>query len=236
MKHKLLILLALALGLASNTRALDQVGGVYQIGSAQDLVDFAALVNGGEYGALAVLTADINLNNEAWTSPIGSEAHPYTGSFDGKGFTITGFTYTSTANNTGFFGQIGNGAVVKGFTIDGSISSTHQRVSVIGSVAVDASATVSNIYSKVNLTCTQTRHGGIIGAQNGNGTLTIDRCRYSGTLTVNGNVTGNFGGIIGLTHNATDATVNISNCLFDGTIDDGTGDNAGGIVGYTNRT
>lgn len=72
--------------------------------------------------------------------------------------------------------------------------------------------------------------------QNGNGTLTIDRCRYSGTLTVNGNVTGNFGGIIGLTYNGTGATVNISNCLFDGTIDDGTGDNAGGIVGYTNRT
>ena len=235
MKKKLLSILALTLCMASSTWALDQVDGVYQIGSAQDLRDFATTVNGGEYGAFAVLTTNIDLNNEAWTSPIGSESHPYTGTFDGKGFTISNLNYTSTANNTGFFGQIGNGAVVKGFTIDGIITSLHQRVSVIGSVAGSASATISYIHSEITLTCTQTRHGGILGAQNGTGTVNIDHCTFSGVLDA-GNATGNFGGIVGLTNNNSGSIVNISNCLFDGTVKNGTGTNAGGIIGYTNKT
>ena len=45
---------------SSATWALDQVGGVYQIGTGQDLADFAALVNGGDVTANAVLTADID--------------------------------------------------------------------------------------------------------------------------------------------------------------------------------
>ena len=234
MRKKLLSLLALALCTASNMWALDQVGGVYQIGTAQDLADFATLVNSGEYDASAILTTDINMS-EDWTTPIGSESNPYTGTFDGQGFTISNLNYTSTANNTGFFGQIGNGAVVKGFTIDGAITSHNQRVSVIGSVAAGASATISYIHSKITLTCSQTRHGGVLGAQNGTGTVNIDHCTFSGTLDA-GNTTGNFGGIVGLTNNNSGSIVNITNCLFDGIVKNGTGTNAGGIVGYTNGT
>ena len=40
--------------------ALSEVGGVYQIGTAADLVAFAELVNGGKPFANAVLTADID--------------------------------------------------------------------------------------------------------------------------------------------------------------------------------
>ena len=41
--------------------ALDKVGNVYQIGTAADWEEFAALVNGGEFTACAELTADIDL-------------------------------------------------------------------------------------------------------------------------------------------------------------------------------
>ncbi len=241
MRKKLLLLLAVSMSMASSTWALDKVGNVYQIGTAQDLRDFATAVNGGEYGASAVLTANIDLKPDAWTSPIGSETNPYTGTFDGKGFTISNLNYTSTANYTGFFGVLGNGAVVKNFTIDGTINSTHQRVGVIGSAGNSSSVksdviTISNIHSKVNLTCTQTRHGGVLGAQSGLGTVNIDRCTYSGTFTVTNNVAGNFAGIVGLTNNNTSSTANITNCLFDGEISVASGKNdtnAGGIVGYT---
>ncbi|MBO6125046.1 MAG: hypothetical protein J6P55_04200 [Bacteroidaceae bacterium] len=241
MKTKLLLLLSVCIGMTSSAWALEKEGDIYQIGTAQDLRDFATAVNEGEYGAFAVLTANIDLNNEAWTSPIGSETHPYTGTFDGQGFTITKFIYTTTANNTGFFGNIGNGAVVKNFTIEGTINSTHQRVGVIGSAGNSSSVktdiiTISNIHSKVNLTCTQTRHGGVLGAQNGIGTVNIDRCTYSGTFTVTTNTAGNFAGIVGLTNNNASSTANITNCLFDGVISVATGEtstNAGGIVGYT---
>ena len=240
MKTKLLLLLAMCIGMTSSAWALEKDGDVYQISSAQDLRDFAVTVNEGEYSASAVLTTNIDFDNVEWTSPIGSEAHPYTGTFDGKGFTISKFIYNTTANNTGFFGNLGNGAVVKNFTIEGTINSAHQRVGVIGSVGSGSSAktdvaTISNIHSKINLTCTQTRHGGVLGSQNGLGTVNIDHCTYSGTLDA-GNTTGNFGGIVGLTNNNSGSIVNITNCLFDGTVSNGTGTNAGGIVGYTNKT
>ena len=120
MRKKLLLLLAVSMSMASSAWALEKDGDVYQIGTAQDLRDFATAVNEGEYGAFAVLTANINLNNEAWT-PIGNATNPYTGTFDGQGYKIEGFNATSTGNNGGFFGKISS-ATVKNFSIDGSFT------------------------------------------------------------------------------------------------------------------
>ena len=207
----------------------------YEIATAQDLADFAATVNGGETDANAVLTADIDMSSLTDWTPIGIDNNcGYKGTFDGRGKTITGFQLTSsTTNNSygaGFFGHVADGANIKNFTIYGTITSTGQRMSVIGSA--QGNVNISGIHSYLNITCTQTRHGGILGAQVGNGTINIDRCSFSGSLTTD-NISGNFGGIVGLTLNNTSAYINITNCLFDGTIDIGTGDNAGGFVGYT---
>lgn len=207
----------------------------YEIATAQDLADFAAAVNGGETDANAVLTADIDMSSLTDWTPIGIDNNcGYKGTFDGRGKTITGFQLTSsTTNNSygaGFFGHVVDGANIKNFSIYGTITSTGQRMSVIGSA--QGNVNISGIHSHLNITCTQTRHGGILGAQVGNGTINIDRCSFSGSLTTN-NISGNFGGIVGLTLNNANAYINITNCLFDGTIDIGTGDNAGGFVGYT---
>ena len=70
--------------------ALEPVDGIYQIGSADDLKAFRDLVNGGETTANAVLTADIDLENAAWT-PIGGGTYgkSFDGVFDGQGHSIT---------------------------------------------------------------------------------------------------------------------------------------------------
>ncbi|MBQ7463060.1 MAG: hypothetical protein IJS63_12600 [Bacteroidaceae bacterium] len=225
------ILLTAALGLfGMNAWAQD-----YEISTAQEFIDFAEAVNGGETTANAVLTDDIDLNGIDWT-PIGNATNVYTGTFDGGGFTISNFSLSTTSDNSGLFGKIGSGAVVKNFTIEGSITSNnHQYVGgVVG--CSDGAVTISNIHSKVDITCSKSRHGGVLGYQSNTGTININNCTYSGTLTVTGNVSGNFGGIVGLTQNSASAVVNITNCLFDGEIDDGTGANAGGIVGYSNKT
>ena len=47
--------------------ALEPVNGVYQIGSADNLLEFAQIVNAGESDAKAVLTADIDLSGKSWT-------------------------------------------------------------------------------------------------------------------------------------------------------------------------
>ncbi len=75
----------------------------YQISSAAELYWFAAYVNEDNTDACAVLTKDIDLGgeDEPWT-PIGINS--YTGTFDGRGHTISGLYYegsgdTGTATN-----------------------------------------------------------------------------------------------------------------------------------------
>ena len=63
MKKNLLLtaLVCILIGWAGSTAtALTKTDGVYQIGTAQDLIDFSALVNAGETDANAVMTADIS--------------------------------------------------------------------------------------------------------------------------------------------------------------------------------
>ena len=210
--------------------------GFYEIGNAPQFMWFAKYVNGGHPDANAILTADIDFarvinSSNPWV-PVGKES--YKGTFDGKGFTITNFEVTSDIEHYGLFGKLTGGAVVKNFTIEGTINSLTQYVGVIGS-AGGGTVNISDIHSKVDINCSKSRHGGILGFQNSTGTINIKRCIYSGTLNA-GNTGGNFGGIVGLAQNSSSAYINITDCLFDGTILDGTGDNAGGIVGYANAT
>ena len=63
-----------------------------------------------------VLTQDITLSDNEWT-PIGTSDRPFTGTLDGKGFTIKGLTVSDGAkddsnNNKAFFGFT-NGATVQ---------------------------------------------------------------------------------------------------------------------------
>ena len=64
----------------------------YQLSNKDDLKQFRDLVNSGSTGICAVLTNDIDLENENWT-PIGNTTNndgtdAYSGIFDGKGHTI----------------------------------------------------------------------------------------------------------------------------------------------------
>lgn len=210
--------------------------GFYEIGNAPQFMWFAKYVNENHPDANAILTANIDFakvisSSNPWI-PVGKDS--YTGTFDGKGFTITNFEVTADIDHYGLFGKLAGGALVKNFTIEGTINSLSQYVGVIGS-AGGGTVNISDIHSKLNINCSKSRHGGILGFQNSTGTINIKRCIYSGTLNA-GNTGGNFGGIVGLAQNSTSAYINITDCLFDGTVLDGTGDNAGGIVGYANST
>lgn len=86
MKRKLFFLFVMISMIGTKRLALDQKDGVYQIGTAEDLMTFAELVNGGENTANAVLTAGINLTQSDFLSLIiGNENAPFCGVFDGKG-------------------------------------------------------------------------------------------------------------------------------------------------------
>ena len=81
MKQKLLTLLLTALMGLTGMNAWAQA--TYEIGSAQDLLDFAAAVNSGETGANAVLTADIDCSSITNWTPIGSATDNDNGKYKG---------------------------------------------------------------------------------------------------------------------------------------------------------
>lgn len=79
----------------------------YRIGTGAELAWFAEKVNGGSTSACAVLTADIDLNRQEWTS-IGTKNKPYMGTFDGQNHIIHGIWSTDESNTIqGLFGYIG---------------------------------------------------------------------------------------------------------------------------------
>ena len=101
--------------------------GIYEISTAGQLAGLAKLVNDGNNfsGKTIVLTADIDLNNQAWT-PIGNENGfdaelAFSGTFNGDGYTVSGLNVPDTYF-PGLFGQISTSAVVQNLIVKGSVT------------------------------------------------------------------------------------------------------------------
>lgn len=142
----------------------------YVISSEADLKEFRAIVNGESEtaqnaSAHAALAADVTLTEE-WT-PAGTEAAPYTGTFDGAGHEISGLSINrpdeANGEYIGLFGYI-DGGVVKNLTVRTVDANTaggeyavtgYQCVGIIAGYINDG-ATMENCvaYGSVNATCT----------------------------------------------------------------------------------
>ena len=123
MKQKLSFLLsALMCVFGTSAWALEKdADGIYQIGTAEDLVAFSELVNGGEITANAVLTADIDMTaSSAAFQPIGKESAMYSGTFDGQGHRIKNLNISIPHDFVGVFGLIQSPATIKNFVLDES--------------------------------------------------------------------------------------------------------------------
>ena len=157
------------------SRPTQDAEGCYQVADAFQLFWFAGLVNGTltdgteqNTSASAVLTADIELSGETWT-PIGSESTPYTGTFDGQGYTISGMTIENAESYSGLFGNVTG--TVKNFTVTGSITITGDKTvakvgGAVGSLGTaSAGGTVSGVISGVDITVSAGNDhiGGVVG-------------------------------------------------------------------------
>ena len=84
----------------------------FVIQNAEQFKAFRDNVNAGNTfeGKTIKLTADIDLNNAAWT-PIGTSTNPFKGVFDGNGKTISNYSITAMDDNgSGLFGVIAGNA------------------------------------------------------------------------------------------------------------------------------
>ena len=174
----------------------------YQIGTAIGLEWFRDKVNSGEYGLCAVLTVDITLDSsEAWTPIVPDNTHYYTGTFDGKGHTISGLNVTGEFVYAGLFSAVKDGTI-RNLTVAGNVSSNSSGGAAGGIVGYASNATIENCSNHCNVAGNRsTVAGGIVG-------FNVD-CYNVGKITVNTYI---IGGIAG--HN----TGTISNCYNVGTV------------------
>jgi hypothetical protein len=156
---------------------------------------------------------DITLSGD-WTA-IGTSAAPFTGSFNGNGFTVSNLTINKTATHQGLFGHIGSGGVVKNIAlVNVNISGGNNT----GGIAGQNDGTIQNCYTTGSVNGGNNT-GGIAGYNNNNNG-TIQNC-YSTSSVSGGN---NVGGVAGQQNNGT-----VQNCYAIGRIS-GTS-NIGGVVG-----
>ena len=181
-KFASLLLTALMCLTGMNAWALEQDGsGVYQIGTAQDLIDFAALVNGGTGGANAVLTADIDMDGKSYT-PIGQDGKDYKGHFDGQGHRILNLTTNAGNNNQALFGQAVGGAIIENIIIDKSckMQGTAFTAGILGHVWGDG-VIVRNCGNEADIKGSAQNSAGIVGCSER--VVTISNCYNTGSIT-----------------------------------------------------
>ena len=183
--------------------ALSEVGGVYQIGTADDLKAFAELVNGDNPYANAVLTADIDKGTDI--TQIGRDGQDFQGVFDGAGHTIT-YDMTFTANGAGLFRNVGVHAIIQNLKVQGTIRSNS---SFAGGIAGWNSGRIRGCYVDVNIISTKSgdaTDGGMIGIAY-RGTV-VENCLVK--VDIDGESTTNCGGVAGWANDK----INVVNCLI----------------------
>ena len=195
----------------------------YTVTTSKQLMDWAEEVRKGNRSLDCTLAADITLT-ESWT-PVGTtSANSYTGTFDGKGHTITGLTVTGSNEYAGLFGYIGSGGTVKNVKLeDVQITSDHQYGNA-GGVAGYSRGNIENCSVSGSVSSNYSA-GGVVAQQFGN---SITGC--SSSATVKG--TAEVGGVAGKTDNS--ATLTACYATGNVTFERASTINtfAGGVVGF----
>lgn len=181
----------------------------YLINNSTDWNDFAAAVNGGkDFHDEFVALGD---NITASTTVSDAESHPFAGTFDGCGNTITAsINPDGSKQGTSLFRYI-SGATIRNLTVDGSVTGyvgdNSYAAGLVG-FAWAGTNTIENVTVAADVTGGKYA-GGIVG-HGKTSSLTLRNCVYSGTIS---NVLEYAGGLLGWSDGS---TLTIENCLFKG--------------------
>jgi uncharacterized protein (TIGR02145 family) len=246
----------------------------FTITKAEQLAGLAQLVNGGNNfsGKTIKLGANIMLNDTAnwrtwsktkptniWT-PVGSYKDeknniPFSGTFDGGGYVVSGLYVSNSNNYQGLFGYANSGATIKNLGVAESyVNGMNAKGSISGLVGVGGlvginGGTITNSYTKGNV-AGSSNVGGLVGSNSGaitnsyatgdvKGSKTVGSLvgSNSGTITnsyATGNVTGGYvGGLVGSNSGT------ITDCYATGNVGghiSSTDGYAGGLVGSNSGT
>ena len=224
----------------------------YVISTAQELVDFALSVDGGNTFAdqYVILGDDLDLSGiENW-NPIGEEtngsANVFNGSFDGKGFDISGMKISGNydaQNCVGLFSTLGAAAKVANLQItDASIEVTgtaRERAGILAGATTRNGGNIDAVYAEGSISVSSESGvmlygGGLIGQVNNAGVITNSYADVDVEVKASGEgfPAAYAGGLAGFTGN----NVVLANCAAFGdvTADEVNGKSAyaGGVGGW----
>ncbi len=165
----------------------------YRIENGEQLAYLSASVAAGEpyAGVWFVQTQAIDLGQVPFT-PIGSNSAQFQGNYIGG--TVTNLSVSSASDYIGLFGYVGQGGLVRGAQVYGSVQGKRYVGGVVGYLK---SATVENCANYASVCGTSTYVGGICGQAYGSSTIrsTVTRCYNAGSVTSGQN--NHAGGIAG---------------------------------------
>jgi len=174
------------------------------------------------------LTADIDASGVSFT-PVGSSGTPFTGTFDGDGYRITGLTITAgTTTGVGLFGYIYTATIYNLIIEDSNIYGDGFLGALVGNATAGGAG---NVIQGVTIANTIVRGGAQMGGLIGAGTATCTRCTTT-EMTMR-HVTGESYSNIGL-FAGTSTGGTFTTCFANGTIEQaqtGVATLVGGFIG-----
>ena len=210
MKKLLAAILALVMALSVTTVAWAEQPAVAKMGETTYTNLHQALeaaVNGGT----VELLGDVTLTG-IWTA-VGTENAPFKGTFDGKGYTITGLNIPTNDNEyVGLIGMLDGGKVKNVKFASVSVTGKDDVGTAVGRII--NGGTVSGVQVLGGTVSGAKRVGGVVGSIKANGT--VSDCTNAAVVTANDR---NAGGIVGSAYyTATGQQMYITNCVNNGAV------------------
>jgi len=200
----------------------------YQVADTNDLLELAA--DTGNYDKCFILTADINLAGQVFTTAIiaADGITAFTGTFDGNGYKITNLTINGGSDFClGLFGYIDSGGSVKNLGIE-NCAVTGSSCPMGGLAGYNGYGSISNCYSTGIVTGGDYSYslGGLVGQNGGS----VSNC-YSTVVVTGGDYSLGLGGLVGANSGS------VSNCYSTGVVTGGDYSQClGGLLGYNERS
>ena len=193
----------------------------YQVSSAEHLDNV-----GDNLSSYFIQTADIDLDSYGTWTPIGTT---FTGSYDGKGYSISNLAL-GDGNNTGLFAELASSGELKNIFLDDvTIDNSTRNGLNISTLVAYTEGTITNchVYGILSVTGYNSDNIGGLAGNLKNGT--ISKSSFRGTITLGSSALESVAGLVGyaeggsILNSYVYLTANFGGSIFA---------HAGGLVGY----
>ena len=159
--------------------------GVYQISNAKELNWLAVWTDRKDATVNAVLTADINMSEVGNFPGLGSNAHNYTGTFDGQRHIISNMKMDWAREGVGLINRAANGAELKNVTMASNCSFKGDKAvaGLIGGIYGGGDVYIENCGNEAAVESTGMNAGGVCGVCFNGTILHLTNVYNVGTIT-----------------------------------------------------